>query len=101
MLKLCDLFPKTAAVLQNYAIQQLRHLDEVRRRKEHLHPSNYVNQSYRKKEMFFDRKANVDTPMGIDVQSLTNLQKQDAIERHVNQVCGKVEEIEDSIYTNM
>ena len=42
LLELCDTFPKTAAVLQEYAIQQIMHLDQVRRKKKHLHPGNFT-----------------------------------------------------------
>ena len=47
--QLCDTFPKTGKVLQDYAIEQMRHLDAIRRKKEHLHPGNYDTYYYRKK----------------------------------------------------
>ena len=77
------------------------HLDKTRRKKQHLHPSNYTNHYYRKYQRFLDRKANVNSSMGIRVETLNNIQRQSAIENMVNIICAKVEEVEEEIYEKM
>ena len=39
--------------------------------------------------------------MGVEVQTLNDLQRQFAIERYVNKICAKVEQIEDNLFRDM
>ena len=54
LLELCDIFPKTALILQEYCIQQVEHLRETRMRKEHLHTHNLVDVNYGKNARYFE-----------------------------------------------
>ena len=54
-LHLLDFYPKTAKALQEYAIEQVQHLSEVRKLQEHLHPGNFVEKKERNKiQLYFE-----------------------------------------------
>lgn len=55
--KLCETFPKSTALIQELSIDQIKHLNEVRQRKMHLHAGNDVNHYYRKSQMFLEKRA--------------------------------------------
>ena len=42
-LEACSLYPKSAKLLQDLAIEQVEFLSEVRNKRDHLHPGNDVN----------------------------------------------------------
>ena len=54
---LCETFPKSTALIQELAIDQIKHLNNVRRQKMHLHAGNDANHYYRKTQMFLERRA--------------------------------------------
>ena len=60
LLELCDLYPRSQAIIQEHCIRQVQRLSKIRARKEHLHRGNYCDHFYRKSQVFLDRKARGD-----------------------------------------
>ena len=46
----CKQFPDSSNLVQRYSINQVRHLNRVRKRREHLHPNNFATSTSEEKE---------------------------------------------------
>ena len=60
LLDLCDLYPRSQAIMQEHCTKQVERLSKIRARKEHLHRGNYCDHFYRKSQVFLDLKARGD-----------------------------------------
>ena len=97
LIELCGLFPKSASKLQTYSIDQIKNLSEVRQRKEHLHPANYISHFYRKNQIFLDRKVDVNSDLAIQVEVLTQDQHLTQIERIVSLIGERIDIVQSTI----
>lgn len=51
--ELIALFPDSARLMQDYAVEQIEHLSAVRQLKEHFHPANFSEVPYYRKNQIF------------------------------------------------
>lgn len=100
-LDLCDLFPRTAALLQQYCVEQVEHLSMTRQMKRHLHAGNAAKHYYRKNQLFMERRADMDSDLSIKVEVFSKEMQQADIERKIRLIDDIFGKLERKIYQQM
>ena len=91
LLELCDLYPRSQAIIQEHCIRQVQRLSDVRARKEHLHRGNYCDHFYRKSQVFLDLKARGD--LTLEVKTLNKKQLEEKTGETLDRLVPRFDEV--------
>ena len=91
LLELCDLYPRSQAIIQEHCIRQVQRLSKIRARKEHLHRGNYCDHFYRKSQVFLDLKARGD--LTLEVKTLNKKQLEEKTGETLDRLVPRFDEV--------
>ena len=101
LLELYDLYPRASEKMQTYAIEQMNFLFYTRQKKHHLHSGNFKRATYRKNQLFLERKINEDDDLAVEIHLLRSDQVATEIDSTIESIYSAVADLESTIFTQM